>query len=59
VDAPVSFAGLSPGSVALYQVNVQVPVGSQTGDAVPLVLTLTDPVTGTKYPSNTVTVAIQ
>jgi len=59
VSAPVVFAGLSPGSVALYQVNVEVPAGAQTGNAVPLILTLTDPATGTAYVSNTVTVAIQ
>jgi uncharacterized protein (TIGR03437 family) len=45
--------------VALYQVNVEVPAGAQTGNTVPLVLTLTDPATGTTYVSNTVTVAIQ
>jgi uncharacterized protein (TIGR03437 family) len=38
VPATPIFSGLSPGSVALYQVNVQVPAGSQTGDAVPIVI---------------------
>ncbi len=59
VNAPVVFAGLTPTLVALYQVNVQVPAGVQTGNAVPLVLTVTDPATGTAWQSNTVTVAIQ
>src|SRR2546429_6288084 len=33
-----SFSGLAPGSVGLYQVNVQVPTGAPAGDAVPVVL---------------------
>ena len=59
VDAPVVFAGLTPTLVALYQVNVQVPANAPTGDAVPLVLTVTDPATGTAVASNTVTVAVR
>jgi sugar lactone lactonase YvrE len=59
VDVPVVFAGLTPGAVALYQVNVQLPAGVTTGDAVPLVLTVTDSATGGRYVSNSVTVAIQ
>jgi hypothetical protein len=31
VNAPVSFAGLAPGFVALYQVNVQLPPNAPTG----------------------------
>lgn len=31
VDAPVLFSGLSPGSIALYQVNVAVPQGARPG----------------------------
>lgn len=31
VEAPVSFAGLMPGSVGVYQINVQVPSGIATG----------------------------
>ncbi|HWF10618.1 MAG TPA: hypothetical protein VG297_19255, partial [Bryobacteraceae bacterium] len=58
-DVPVSFSGLTPGVVALYQVNVAVPAGVQTGDAVPLVLTVTDPDTGARFVANTVTVAVQ
>jgi uncharacterized protein (TIGR03437 family) len=58
VNAPVSFSGLTPGQVALYQVNVQVPAGTPTGDAVPLVLTVTNK-DGVVAESNTVTVAVQ
>ncbi len=59
VDVPVLFSGLTPSLVALYQVNIQVPAGIPTGDAVPLVLTVTDPVTGQSVQSNTVTLAVQ
>jgi uncharacterized protein (TIGR03437 family) len=51
--ASVTFSGLAPGYVGLYQVNVQVPMGAPTGIAVPLVL-----VSG-GVSSNTVTIAIQ
>ena len=34
--AAVTYAGLTPGSVGLYQVNAQVPVGLTAGDAVPV-----------------------
>jgi uncharacterized protein (TIGR03437 family) len=37
--APVSFSGLAPGFVALYQVNVQIPKGLTSGNQ-PLVLTI-------------------
>ena len=37
VSAPVRFAGLAPGFVGLYQVNVEVPAGAPNGDD-PLVL---------------------
>lgn len=59
VNVPVVFSGLTPGTVGLYQVNVQVPAGMPTGGAISLVLTLTDPGTGTEFVSNTVTVAVQ
>jgi uncharacterized protein (TIGR03437 family) len=36
--ATVSFAGLAPGFVGVYQVNVQVPAGITPGDAVAVVL---------------------
>jgi uncharacterized protein (TIGR03437 family) len=55
----VLFSGLTPLLVGLYQVNVQVPATAPAGDAVPLVLTVTDPVTGQSVQSNTVTLAVQ
>ena len=39
LPASVSFAGLTPGSTGLYQVNAVVPVGLEPGDSVPVVLT--------------------
>ena len=36
--ATVHFAGLAPGFVGLYQVNVQIPEGVEPGPAVPLVI---------------------
>jgi uncharacterized protein (TIGR03437 family) len=53
VAAPVSFSGLAPGFVALYQVNVQVPDNAPTGNEVSVVLTIGGAT------SNTVTVAVQ
>src|SRR5258707_3100744 len=38
MQAPVSFAGLAPGFVGLYQVNVQVPPGVPAGDSVSVML---------------------
>jgi uncharacterized protein (TIGR03437 family) len=49
----VFFAGLAPGFVGLYQVNVQVPQGVAAGDAVPVVLS-----TGAAA-SNPVTIAVR
>jgi uncharacterized protein (TIGR03437 family) len=37
-SANVQFSGLAPGYPALYQINVLVPQGSQTGSAVPISL---------------------
>ena len=51
--ATVQFAGLAPGYVGLYRVDVIVPAGVAPGNAVPLVLTQDG------VPSNTVTLAIQ
>ena len=52
VPATVSFSGLAPGYVGLYQVNVQVPTGAPSGDAVPIILTIGG------LPGNTVTIAV-
>jgi uncharacterized protein (TIGR03437 family) len=49
----VIYSGLAPGLVGLYQVNVQVPVGVPTDDAVEVVVA----VGGNS--SNTVTIAVQ
>jgi uncharacterized protein (TIGR03437 family) len=38
VNAPVSFSGLAPGYLGLYQVNAQVPPKSPTGSAVPITI---------------------
>ena len=53
VSAPVTFSGLAPGFVGLYQVNVQVPDAAPLGNAVPLVLSVSG------VASNAVTIAIQ
>jgi uncharacterized protein (TIGR03437 family) len=52
VAAPVSFSGLAPGTVGLYQVNVQVPAGVPVGATVPVILTIGG------VTSNTVTMAV-
>ena len=51
--APVLFAGLSPGFVGLYQLNVEVPENASTGDAVDVVLT-----TAVGQTSNAATIAV-
>ena len=38
VNAGVQFSGLTPGLVALYQINVQVPAGVTPGAAIPVVV---------------------
>jgi uncharacterized protein (TIGR03437 family) len=53
VPAVVSYSGLAPGLVGLYQVNVQVPDNTPTGNAVNLAITVGS------LTSNTVTVAVQ
>jgi uncharacterized protein (TIGR03437 family) len=58
-NAPVLFSGLTPLLVGLYQVNVQVPSAAAVGNAVPLQITINDPVTGQGSQSNTVTIAVQ
>jgi uncharacterized protein (TIGR03437 family) len=52
ISAPVTFSGLAPGFVGLYQINVKVPSGVPTGSAVPAVLKIGG------VPSNTATIAI-
>ncbi len=51
--AAVSFAGLAPGFVGVYQVNAQVPAGITPGDAVPVVITQGG------FRSNTTTIAVR
>ena len=38
IDAPVTFQGLAPGFVGLYQINVTVPSLVRPGEEVPIVL---------------------
>ena len=52
VNATVSFSGLAPGFVGLYQVNIKVPDGVAPGGAVPVVLTIGGAT------SNTATIAV-
>ena len=51
--AVVSFSGLAPGFVGLYQVNIQIPAGGPSGPAVPMVLTIGG------ISSNTATIAVE
>ena len=53
VPASVVFSGMAPGFFGLYQLNVQVPEGAPTGDAVPVVLSIGGET------SNTATIAVQ
>jgi uncharacterized protein (TIGR03437 family) len=57
VTAPFSFAGLSPGFVGLYQVNVQIPGGLGTNNSAPLIVTLMSN-TNQTFTSNTATIAV-
>jgi uncharacterized protein (TIGR03437 family) len=50
--ATLSFSGLAPGFVGLYQVNAQVPATAVNGAAVPVVLTIGG------VTSNPVTIAV-
>ncbi len=53
VSVPATFAGLAPGQVGVYQVNVQIPENAPRGNAVPLAISVGG------VTSNTVTIAIQ
>jgi uncharacterized protein (TIGR03437 family) len=53
VNAPVSFAGLAPGMVGAYRVDVGIPAEAPSGDTVPVVITLNE------IASNLATVAIE
>ncbi len=53
VEGQVRFSGLSPGLVGLYQINVRIPEGVPSGDAVPMILTIGG------VASNVVTIAIE
>ena len=52
-SAQILYAGLAPGFVGLYQVNAIVPSDAQTGDAVPLTVSVGGAV------SNTATIAVR
>lgn len=53
VNAEVTFAGLAPGFVGLYQINVRIPDDAPSGAAVNLVINTSG------VASNTVTIAVQ
>ena len=53
VPAAVTFAGLAPGGVGLFQINVQIPDSAAVGNAVPISVSLNGAT------SNTVSIAIQ
>jgi uncharacterized protein (TIGR03437 family) len=53
VTASISYSGLTPGFVGLYQVNAPVPVGVAPGNAVPVVITAAG------IDSNPATIAVQ
>jgi uncharacterized protein (TIGR03437 family) len=55
----IPFAGLSPGFISLYQVNVQVPENVLTGTGVPVVLTISDSAGNSASSRTGVTIAVQ
>jgi len=58
IAAEVSYAGLAPGWVGLYQVNARVPENVAPGDTVPVVIRVAGPDGGTAI-SNTVTISVR
>jgi len=55
-DAPVSFAGLTPGNVGLYQVNLQIP--TLTTGSYPLIVSVFHSPSGTTNSSQSVNVSV-
>jgi uncharacterized protein (TIGR03437 family) len=53
VPATVTYSGLAPGEVGLYQMNIVVPTGTMTGNAVPIMVSI-----GNEN-ANPVTIAVQ
>jgi uncharacterized protein (TIGR03437 family) len=53
VNAPVVFSGLAPGFPGVYQINITVPAGSPTGNAIPLQIQM-----GGITTSNQITIAV-
>jgi minor extracellular serine protease Vpr len=51
--ATVTFSGLAPGAVGLFQINAMVPPSAAAGDAIPVVIAI-----GAET-SNTVTIAVR
>ena len=49
----VSFSGLAPGYIGLYQINAHVPANAPAGDVVPVVISIGG------ANSNAVTIAVQ
>jgi uncharacterized protein (TIGR03437 family) len=54
----VTFAGLAPGFVGVYQVNVRLQASVQTGDAVPVTILITEP-DGRVLAGNVVTISVE
>lgn len=58
ITSEVTYAGMAPGWVGLYQVNARVPANVPFGDTVPVAIGVTYP-DGTVVSSNTVTISVQ
>ena len=58
VSAPVSFAGLAPGFVGLYQVDVRIPSNAPIGIGIPLVISLGTAGSNSPSLSNPATITI-